>query len=181
MTLSRTAPLAALAAVLLASGCSGVRVEPGPPAGAAVPSVDDPTPPLPDDLARMRRRQGGVQGVYRLMEVNDSTLPAVVDTRGGCVVRAVQGTLSLQEGGFSFSGTTQETCGATVRPATVHRTEGRYERDGATLRFVAGAGTSFGEAAGQVLDERTVQVTQVTAGGRTRAVSLEFRMEDRPR
>ncbi|HEX8272591.1 MAG TPA: hypothetical protein VF615_08050 [Longimicrobiaceae bacterium] len=181
MTATRTAPLVLLA-LALAAGCSGgVRVRPGAPIPNTVPGVDDPTPPLPDEALRMQRRQGGVQGVYRLVEVNDSVVPAVVDTRGGCVVRAVQGTLALQEGGFTFSGSTQESCGGTTRPAVVHRAEGRYQRDGATLRFTAGAGGTFGEATGQVLDERTLLVTRVSAGGRTRSITLEFSMEDRPR
>lgn len=181
MPIPRSAPLALLALVL-AAGCSGgVRVRPGAPIPSTVPGVDDPTPPLPDEALRMGRRQGGVQGVYRMVDVNDSSLPATVDTRGGCVTRAVQGTLSLQEGGFSFSGSTQETCGGTARPAVVHRAEGRYDREGGAVRFTAGAGTVFGEATGQVLDERTLLVTRVSAGGRTRTVNLEFSMEDRPR
>ena len=181
MPIPRSAPLALLALVL-AAGCSGgVGIRPGAPIPSTVPGVDDPTPPLPDEALRMGRRQGGIQGVYRLMEVNDASLPAVVDTRGDCVVRAVHGTLSLQEGGFSFSGSTLETCGGTARPAVVHRAEGRYDREGGAVRFTAGAGTTFGEARGQVLDERTLLVTQVSAGGRTRTVNLEFSMEDRPR
>ena len=181
MTATRTAPLVLLA-LALAAGCSGgVSVRPGAPIPNTVPGVDDPTPPLPDEALRMQRRQGGVQGVYRLVEVNDSVLPAAVDTRGGCVVRAVHGALTLQEGGFTFSGSTQESCGGAARPAVVHRAEGRYDRDGATVRFTAGAGTTFGEAVGQVLDERTLLVTRVSAGGRTRSITLEFSMEDRPR
>lgn len=181
MHIPRSAPLALLA-LALAAGCSGgVRIRPGAPIPSTVPSVDDPTPSLPDEALRMGRRQGGVQGVYRLVEVNDSTLPATMDTRGECVLRAVQGTLALQEGGFTFSGSTQETCGGAARPAVVHRAEGRYDREGGAIRFSAGAGAVFGEAAGQVLDERTLLVTQVTAGGRTRPIRLEFRMEDRPR
>lgn len=181
MPIPRSAPLALLA-LALAAGCSGgVRIRPGAPIPSTVPGVDDPTPPLPDEAQRMGRRQGGVQGVYRLVEVNDSTLPATVDTRGGCVLRAVHGTLALQEGGFTFSGSTQETCGGAARPAVVHRAEGRYDREGGAVRFTAGAGTVFGEATGQVLDERTLLVTQLSAGGRTRAVRLEFSMEERPR
>ncbi|HEV2149438.1 MAG TPA: hypothetical protein VGR37_18695 [Longimicrobiaceae bacterium] len=177
MTIRRTAPLAALVAVL-AAGCTGVVPEPAPPAPRAVPTLEGPVPPLPEDVARQPRPDAGIQGVYRLMQVNGSTLPAVVDRRGGCEVRAVHGTLSLEEGGFSFSGTTQEVCGATTRPPVAHRAEGRYARDGATVRFTAGAATAFGSATGQVLDERTLQVTDVTAGGRTRTLALEFRRED---
>lgn len=178
MTLLRPAPLALLAAVL-AAGCSGVAVEPGP-ASAPVPAVDAPAPPLPEEVARQRRPPEGIQGVYRLVQVGDSVLPAPLERRGGCVVRAVQGTLSLQEGGFTFSGTTQEACGAGVRPAVVHRAEGRYERDGAAVRFSAGAGSAFGSATAQLLDERTLQVTEVAARGRTRPVTLEFRRDGPP-
>lgn len=176
MTIRRTAPLAALVAVL-AAGCTGVAPEPASPVPRAVPTLEDPTPPLPEEVARQPRPEAGIQGVYRLMEVNDSTLPAVVDRRGGCLVRAVHGTLSLEQGGFTFSGTTQEVCGATTRPPVSHTAEGRYTRDGASVRFTAGAGTAFGSATGQLLDERTLQVTDLAAGGRTRTVALEFRRE----
>ncbi|HEX2190023.1 MAG TPA: hypothetical protein VHG51_14045 [Longimicrobiaceae bacterium] len=175
MTTLPRAPLALAAAALIA-GCSGVSVEPGP-ATTPVPAVDAPAPPLPDEVARQPRPEAGIQGVYRLVQVGGSTLPAPVERRGGCEVRAVQGTLALEEGGFTFSGTTQEVCGATVRPAVVHRAEGRYDRDGAAVRFTAGAGTAFGSAGAQLLDERTLLVTEVAAGGRTRATALEFRRE----
>lgn len=178
MTAARTAPLVLLAALLAA--CSGVTVEPGP-ATAPVPEVDAPTPPLPEEAARQRRPPEGIAGVYRLVQVGDSALPAPLETRGGCVVRAVRGTLSLEEGGFTFSGTTQEVCGATARPAVVHRAEGRYRRDGAAVRFTAGAGSAFGSATAQLLDEGTLQVTGVAAGERTRAVALRFRRDDPPR
>jgi hypothetical protein len=180
MTIPRNATLAALAAVL-AAGCTGVTPEPAPPVPRAVPTVEGTVPPLPEETARQPRPEEGLQGVYRLAQVDGATLPAVVERRGGCEVRAVHGTLSLEAGGFSFSGTTQEVCGAATRPPASHRAEGRYARDGATVRFTAGAGSVFGSATAQILSGRALQVTGVTAAGRTRSVVLEFRRDDAPR
>lgn len=177
MRIPHAAPLAALA-LALAAGCA--RNPPEAPVQPPVPRTAADTPPLPEEAVLQPRPDPGIEGVYRLLEVGDRTLPAPVDSVRGCVVRVVHGTLSLEDGGFAFSGTTQESCGATLRPPVTHRAEGAYRRDGAEVRLTAPAGAYPGTAVAQLLDERTLQVTEVTTRGGTRTVAWEFR-KDKPR
>lgn len=175
-----TTRLAASAlAVLLsvaAAGCRGrPELRPAPPG----PDLENPSVP---ESVILPRPGPGEEGVYLLVEVNGRTIPAVVEERDGCSVSVVSGRLALDDGRFTATATGQEVCGGTAREPTTRRAEGRYRLDGAALRLTLPPEGPFGpvEVEAQVLSDRTIVVTRVGAGGRSREVSLRLRKQEVP-
>jgi hypothetical protein len=179
MSTPRLAPLAALLLLPALAACSGTRVRPG-----ATPPIapTEAPPPVPDALAEPRPGpQDGLRGVYRLVEVGDSAVPAVAERRGECVVRVVTGSLSLEGGDFAFSATTQESCAGRTRAPVSLRASGRYEREGGALLLQTREGGAFTTARVRIVDDRLLQLVEMATAAGARGGSWEFRREDPPR
>ncbi|HEX2091092.1 MAG TPA: hypothetical protein VHG28_01775 [Longimicrobiaceae bacterium] len=177
MSTLRRASLATLLVLLALPGCSGPRVR----LGATPPIAPDEAvaPPLPETLVEPRPGpREGVGGVYLLVEVGDTAIPALVERRGECVVRVVAGSLSLEDRDFAFSATTQESCSGRSRDPVTLRARGEYGREGGTLLLRSTEGDAFTSARVQIVEDATLQLVEMITGGAVRGMKWEFHRGD---
>jgi hypothetical protein len=175
----RTLPSLPLAAALLATALAGCRARPELAVSAPGPELENP--PLPESVTAPRPGPG-VEGVYLLTEVNGRPVPAAVESPAGCTLRVLTGRLALRDGRFTVSATGQETCGGTTRDPSARNAEGRYRVDGSALRLTLPPDGPFGNVAveAQILSDSALAITRVTAGERSREVSLRLRKQETP-
>ena len=166
-------------AALLAAALAGCR--PQPAVTVSGPGPDLENPPLRESVTAPRPGPG-VEGIYLLTEVNGRPVPAAVETPAGCTIRVLTGRLALRDGGFTASATGEETCRGTTSGPSVRRAEGSYRVDGSALRLTLPPDGPFGNVAveAQILSDSALAITRVTAGQRSRALSLRLRKQETP-
>ncbi|MDB4949176.1 MAG: hypothetical protein JWM27_1825 [Gemmatimonadetes bacterium] len=147
-----------LLAVAAAAACHNqvvlVPASPGPPSGRGAPAHElRVMPPIPRE----------VEGTYVLMRLGGNGLPAPGEAEPGCTVRVVSGTLTLEQGRFTWGETRERTCGGRTTVVPV-RAGGGYGIDVATLRFAADSG-AFTAAVGAYLGRGLIQVDGLTTPG----------------
>ena len=76
----------------------------------------------------------------------------VTDSRPGCQIEVVSGSLTIAESSrFNFSTDTRETCNGEITTEDVWEAKGTVARSGSELHFEGASGENFGTADGVVV------------------------------
>ncbi len=118
------------------------------------------------------------EGRYRLVRVDEDSLPALLDREPGCSLQLVYGALTLLEGRFYFTDTTRKRCEGEAPRQESWIAQGTYEAAGESLRFHPDSGTAFGAAEG-ILRDGEVLLRRLHTEEGTQEVGWLFVRRDR--